>query len=137
MRDQSFEVAVSLPMTKGKQLSSVIKNFIQRKQLREGVIECWGRGRGKDNCMQGLIRRRIDTDALWSRDAAQVCVALRRGILEVAFEHSRLVGTVRILLCLGITWHGHHICWEVPANTEAIGKNRIKTKPDVLFTLCK
>ncbi len=70
--------------------------------------------------MDGLIRRRIDTDALRSRDAAEVCVALRRGVLEVAFEHSGLVGIVGILLCLSITWHGHHICWEVPA-TEKVG----------------
>jgi len=72
----------------------------------------------KDIDMKGLIRRRIDTDALWGRDAAEVCVALRRGVFEVASERGRLIGSVRILLGLSIAWHGHHICWEVPAMEE-------------------
>ncbi len=72
--------------------------------------------------MKGLFRWRIDADALRSRDAAEICVALRRGVLEIASEHRRLVGGVRILLSLGVTRHRHHIRWEVPADTEDVGK---------------
>jgi hypothetical protein len=83
--------------------------------------------------MKGLFRWRIDADALRSRDAAEICVALRRGVLEIAFEHRRLVGGVRILLSLGVTWHRHHIRWEVPANTEDVGQNQTHPNFDALF----
>ncbi len=66
--------------------------------------------------MKSLLRRRIDTDALRSRDATEVCVAFRRGVLEIASKHRRLVGGVRILLSFGITRHRHHIGWKVPEN---------------------